>query len=196
MGIKMIISLYSMLALILATTGKHCGRTSESDIRCTFRATAQDYSGLDGCGMLLVLENGNKLLATNLDSVAPEIRDGDVVRISYTATDAMVSTCMAEQTIVRLTCFTTIAASTGCPKMVDPNRLAWSQKVMTELDPRQVESLKVDGNPSYRFVGKTESRIYTCTGDLVCAYPNGDRTRCAEVLDKITDATIIYIVNE
>jgi hypothetical protein len=67
---------------------------------------------------------------------------------------------------------------------------------MTEIDPRQVEILYVEYQKSYRFKGRTEGRIYTCEGDVLCIYPVAEREKCKEILYKVRDAKIIYVVNE
>jgi len=49
------------------------------------KATIKDYTGLDGCGMLIVLENGNEIEPGNLNSFSSSvsISDGQKVWVKY-----------------------------------------------------------------------------------------------------------------
>jgi hypothetical protein len=194
---RYLLSVFSTaLAILVTVGGEKCNRPPESGVECSFPVTARDYSGMDGCGILLEKADGTKLLATNLSVYAPAAREGDVMRISYEKLDEMVSVCMAENSIVRISCYELISKASGCPDMIDPYRVAWASRVMTEIDPRQVELLYVEDQKSYRFTGRTEGRIYTCEGDVLCIYPVAEREKCKEILDKVRDAKIIYVVNE
>ena len=78
-----------------------CG---EDDTRCDTEATLEDYTGLDGCGFVLVLEDGQALEMGAFD-VEPDFdfEDGMKVRISYEEMTGMASICMVGP-IVRITC--------------------------------------------------------------------------------------------
>jgi len=186
----------SILMVLVSVGPETCNRPPEDGVECSFLVCAKDYTGTDGCGILLQLQDVTKLLATNLQQFAPTAGEGDTLRISYELAEDVVSICMAENKIVQLTCSELISKEQDCPDMVDPYRFAWSKRVMTELDPRQVESLIIGQQKGYRFVGAAQSSIYTCRGDLLCFYPNGDQEACKDILSKIRDPRIIYIVNE
>lgn len=84
---------------------------------CSSIATVKDYTGLDGCGKLLVLENGEALepmvmcgtppLSEPDDFVLNKMKDGMKVRISYEAIHNAASICMAG-TVVSITCINEI----------------------------------------------------------------------------------------
>lgn len=59
------------------------------------RATIKDYNGLDGCGMLIVLENNEVIEPTNLAEFSSNltISDGQKIWVKYHKTEAM-SICM------------------------------------------------------------------------------------------------------
>jgi hypothetical protein len=189
-------TLSTMLVVLVTVGSETCNRPPESGVECSFLVSAKDYSGLDGCGILLEQADGRKLLATNLSQYAPAAREGDVMRISYEKQDGMMSVCMAEKSIVRITCYQLVSKATGCPDMVDPYRVAWASRVMSEMDPRQVELLYVADQKSYRFTSQDEVGIYTCEGDVLCIYPIREREKCKDILDQVRDAKIIYVVNE
>ena len=160
------------------------------------RATVVDMTGLDGCGRLLILEDGRKLLPTNLHATLAEMTTDQQVSISFKIVEDMASICMAEDHMVELTCLVTVAAEGPCPEMVDPYRPSWSLTVMKALDPERVERLTTDNVDLYHYVGKRESRIYDCYGNLRCRYATGARADCDEVFSTATSTTIIYVLDQ
>ena len=69
---------------------------------CDTIGTVEDMTGLDGCNLMIVLENGTKLQPVR---VVPdfELKAGTKVSFSYRPLPDMMSTCMAG-TIVEITC--------------------------------------------------------------------------------------------
>jgi len=65
------------------------------------KATLKDLTGLDGCGILIELENGTKLEPTNLSVYSNDvsIEDGKKVWIKYHEVE-MASICMVGPMIV------------------------------------------------------------------------------------------------
>jgi PKD repeat protein len=78
----------------------------ESAAMCNLTGTVKDYSGLDGCGLLIELDNGTVLEPVE---IVPNcvIYDGERVQLSYTELKDRVSTCMAG-IIARIDCITEI----------------------------------------------------------------------------------------
>ena len=80
----------------------------EETLDCDIKATLRDYAGLDGCGFVLVLENGGVLEMGDFDE-EPDLKlnDGMKVSISYEEMLDMASICMVGP-IVRIICMETI----------------------------------------------------------------------------------------
>ena len=78
--------------LLFSCTKSHEGMT---------KATIKDYTGLDGCGMMLELENGTVLEPGNLNdfSSSVSITDGQKVWVKYHENN-VASICMAGQTVL------------------------------------------------------------------------------------------------
>ncbi len=71
------IILFSAFSLFLfACTKSHEGMT---------KATIKDYTGLDGCGMVIVLENGDEIEPSNLNSFSSSvsITEGQKIWVKY-----------------------------------------------------------------------------------------------------------------
>jgi hypothetical protein len=79
----------------------NCG---DEETACDIKATLRDYAGLDGCGFVLVLEEGGVLEMGAFDEEPDfSFNDGMKVRISYEEMSNMASICMVGP-IVRITC--------------------------------------------------------------------------------------------
>jgi hypothetical protein len=76
----------------------------EETLGCGKKATLKDFAGLDGCGFVLVLENGEVLEIEGFDE-EPDFKfnDGMKVAISYEEMREMSSICMVGP-IVRIIC--------------------------------------------------------------------------------------------
>ena len=76
----------------------------DETLDCGIKATLRDYAGLDGCGFVLELENG-EVLEMGVFNEEPDFQfnDGMEVSISYEEMQGMASICMVGP-IVRIMC--------------------------------------------------------------------------------------------
>ena len=83
----------------------NCG---DEETSCEIKATLRDYAGLDGCGFVLVLEDGEVLEMGAFDE-EPDFKfnDGLKVNISFEEIRDSASICMVGP-IVRIMCMKTI----------------------------------------------------------------------------------------
>ena len=80
----------------------------EETLDCDIKATLRDYTGLDGCGFVLVLDNGEVLEMGGFDEEPDfQFNDGMEVSISYEEMQGMATICMVGP-IVRIMCMETI----------------------------------------------------------------------------------------
>jgi|TARA_B110000438_G_scaffold278445_1_gene302029 hypothetical protein len=80
----------------------------EETLDCDIKATLRDYAGLDGCGFVLVLEDGEVLEMGDFDEEPGfKFNDGMKVSISYEEMRDIGSICMVGP-IVRIMCMETI----------------------------------------------------------------------------------------
>jgi len=103
---KTLCSIY-LITMLLLNTCNSTKNNSNDNSPCDngVKAIFVNMEGLDGCGMMLQLENEKKLEPTNLGSFEKNvtIKDGTKVWISYKVADGFASICMAGQ-LVELTC--------------------------------------------------------------------------------------------
>lgn len=111
-----------VIAAVLLTGLFKCGGSEEKvgdyiPVGCSVTATVTDFTGLDGCGLMLVLEDGTRLNPEKRVYVtAPKQEDdplyyftltaGDKVKIAYKDVDGM-DACMAGKPVF-ITCITKI----------------------------------------------------------------------------------------
>ncbi|MEN8137563.1 MAG: hypothetical protein ABFR62_03945 [Bacteroidota bacterium] len=92
-----IIKKFAIVSFVLLLFASTCDKKS-----CCDNAEVgiiKDYTGLDGCTLIIELENDKKLEVINLDSFGKDFKDGDKVEISYHDSDAM-STCMVGEVVI------------------------------------------------------------------------------------------------
>ena len=76
----------------------------EEEPFCNIKATLEDYSDLDGCGFVIMLEDSTILEIGNYDEEPDfSFRDGMTVNITYEEMKDIATACMVG-TIVRITC--------------------------------------------------------------------------------------------
>jgi len=107
--------IYGFLAVLFFSQFE-CGPTEPSHDSCSQSATVKDLAGLDGCGFVLELKDGTRLVPQKLTYIqAPDsaqdpgyyfhFKDGEKVSFDYRETEGL-DACMAGK-LVFLTCIKT-----------------------------------------------------------------------------------------
>ena len=99
---RFIILLACLTCFLSCKTKPEASKNEQS--KCKTTATVKDFSGLDGCTFLIILENGDKLLPAKLNDESFSFRDGQKIRFDYKEMKDAMSICMAEKKIVEVTC--------------------------------------------------------------------------------------------
>ncbi|PHN06721.1 hypothetical protein [Flavilitoribacter nigricans] len=79
------------------------GKKSDSASDCKTQGTVQDFTGMDGCRLLIVTEDGKKLLPGSILDSDFVLEAGQEISFDYRPVD-MMSVCMTEDQIVEITC--------------------------------------------------------------------------------------------
>ena len=94
-----------MVCLVFFLSCKTKPEASENQqSECKTSATVKDFTGLDGCTFLIILENGDKLLPAKLNDESFTFRDGQKIRFDYKEMKDAMSICMTEKMIIEVTC--------------------------------------------------------------------------------------------
>jgi hypothetical protein len=91
--------IFGLLGLISC----HSGKGSEVAGSCKTQGTVQDFTGLDGCRLLIVTDDGKKLLPGKILDADFQLEAGQKISFDYRPID-MMSVCMTEDQIVEITC--------------------------------------------------------------------------------------------
>lgn len=86
-----------------AQWGCHSGKDADGKASCKTEGEVQDFTGLDGCSLMIVTKDGKKLLPGKVLESAVSLQAGQKIRFDYRPID-MMSVCMAEDQIVEITC--------------------------------------------------------------------------------------------
>lgn len=70
---------------------------------CTHEGTVRDFTGLDGCGLMIVMADGRRLEPASLPDSSFTLREGQQIRFSYQSAPELMSVCMGGP-LVHLTC--------------------------------------------------------------------------------------------
>ena len=95
-----------LLAFILVLQISGCNKSSNEIAQAcenAQKAKFKDLTGLDGCGMVIQLQNGCYLEPINLCDMDIEIKDGQKIWVSYHSVPNMASICMVGD-IVEIDC--------------------------------------------------------------------------------------------
>jgi PKD repeat protein len=114
---------------------------------CSLTGTVMDYTGLDGCGLLIILDDGEALEPAE---VVPNfvLKAGQRVRLSYTGLPDRAGSCMKGK-IVRIDCIEEITAD-YCQASFSYYPLPWISSVP----------------PIYQFVDESKGNVIKKTWDL------------------------------
>jgi len=78
----------------VATNPPSKTKAVEKTIACTTHAIVEDHTGLDGCGLMFHLDNGEKWLPTNLDDPKFKAENNDEIYFGYRTIEDGVQTSM------------------------------------------------------------------------------------------------------
>lgn len=152
-------------------------KMAASDSNCKTEATIVDFDGLDGCGFLIRLPNGQLLNPIEFpDDFSP--KKDQKIKFDYQVLHDMASACMTEAEIVQITCIEDSKAPSGpvdCAKIDNPFAVDWMNRTIDRINP--VRIIKYQNGGKWVFAFQAEPSLiylYDCDGVLICQ-SNGDQ---------------------
>jgi len=97
------LTFFIILLSISCTPTQNIDDVKEETKKCETVGTVKSFSGLDGCGLLIVLESGKKLQPAVIEDKNFKLQDGQKIRFNYEPEGGMMSICMAGM-MVKITC--------------------------------------------------------------------------------------------
>jgi len=144
-------------------------KTSKADMSTTGTiATVVDYTGLDGCGKMLMLDDGRILLPTDAADAMAVCHYGQRVIINFTEMEPMVSICMTED----------LTASIQTLDLAEKVDFSWMDSIVKKSKPYNIHRCSDDnGEFIYMKTGK-KSTAYTLEGKEICSTPGKAMSDC------------------
>lgn len=155
---------------------------------CNTDAKVVDLSELDGCGLLLLLPSGEKLLPVNAESF--KLIAGQSIKINYRSVDYM-TTCMAEAEVVEITCLQP-GKMEVCEEITGATDSVWLEALIHQSYLSIVEKYDYFGSYVYHCISKSIDQWYDCRGNLVCM-DNG--ATCSLDKDNLKNKVEIWVAH-
>lgn len=162
------------LMLILSCTAQKEG--SQTTTRsCNQEVLVIDKSGMDGCGLLLQLPNGDKWLVVENDT-DQSFQAGERWKIGYEKVDDYMSSCMMEQAAVKIVCQEKMPAA--CEDQRDVFKISWLRKKMGDWQPLRVYRYQYQSEVVYLVERAQGNFLFSCRGEQWCAGKGAEWTAC------------------
>ena len=181
------------ICLIWSLSQSACGPQNKlhDDNQCTQTGVVKDFTGLDGCGIMIIAEDGKKLLPVSFPEEETELKDGQHIRFDYRETEAM-SICMAEDKIVEITCLEIDTPTTGCQDIDQPMEVEWMKKAITNDPPEQILRFPA-GNQQWLYLFKgNKVRLFDCSGNVICQTESASSAECMMKLPQDVAGQVIW----
>lgn len=183
-----------LLTLFSCKTNKDAATISTAN--CKTLATVKDFSGLDGCSLMIVLDNGQKLLPAKINDETFVLKDGQQIKLDYKKIEDAMSVCMAENASIEITCIELISGIPVPKECFDteaPMTVNWMKEVINTTSPSSIQKYKyrTDGW-AYLFFVKTKQVLYDCQGTLLCEHEGSGMNKCTEKYLEGEKGKVIY----
>ncbi|MBI5916411.1 MAG: hypothetical protein HY842_13625 [Bacteroidetes bacterium] len=170
-----------LLFLALIAVGNGCEtKKTGTDGQCQTLATVRDFDGLDGCGYLFELPNGDLLNPVSLpEGFQP--KDKQAVRIDYKILPDMAGICMSEKAMVEITCLEDLSAkpaTADCASISNPFAVPWMDKAIDRHNPVKIIKYQIGGKWAFAFQAIPTTYLYDCNGNLLCQTDGDDNDDC------------------
>jgi hypothetical protein len=186
----------SILFLSLIQSGCCSKKPVVDGQNCSHTGTVKDFTGLDGCRLLIITEEGKKLLPASISDENFELKAGQKIRFDYKESDGM-SICMAEDMIVEITCIELVSdegkETVNCPPVTSPFITDWMRKAIEAYKPVQIVQYPF-GSGSFVYLFKGDNvYLFDCNTKLICESPGKSTDKCMQLINPGTQrGRILY----
>ena len=200
------ISLFMSLLILFSCKTKKVVETN-TNTSCTTIAMVKDYTGLDGCQFLLVLENGEKWLPAKVNDKDFVFKDNQKIKFGYIVLEDMMSICMSENKSVELTCIEIISDGNSttkpkapkgmpekkpCVETTNPNEVAWMAELIKKLNPLRITRYNYLDGFAYLIQSAPVGSLYDCQGTFLCEVNGKIITDCSKKVNQLKGQKVIW----
>ncbi len=174
--------------------------TANQNTECSTYAMVKDFTGMDGCSILFELNNGDKLLPSEMPLMDFTLEANQAVRIDYDIIMDGVSACMMESQIIKVNCINLIAMTggvkptkTACVKADSYDKSKWLKHIAGDMNPYMVirYNYNTDGW-AYLLDNGRERKLYDCQGTLICTAYGKALNECTTQIKNLGKGTTIH----
>ena len=163
---------------------------------CEPMGTVKDFTGLDGCKLLIVMDNGDKLLPNKINDESFTLAENQRISFSYTEIEDAISVCMTENAIVEVTCIKLIEQlpiKKECIKTDNINEATWMKAAIEKHDALKVERYEyLDDGWAYFFKNIKHGYLYDCQGNFLCEVEKNQLNQCKSPVKNPTAGVVIW----
>lgn len=191
--------LWWYVAICCGACGVFCeSKKGTTRAACNHVGTLVDYRELDGCQWLIRLDDGRLLLPQRWpEGFAPVA--GQRIRFGFEEVLDLMTICMAEDVVVRLTCLEAIADTSRpqplpCLQIDDPFEVDWLNKALERYNPHRVVRYPWRDGWVYLLEGQQQWALYDCQGTLLCTTMGDSEDRChLNYLNLLRTGKVIWV---
>lgn len=194
--------MYKALLFLLTLSLLGCNTNkgiADSNSQCHERAFVKDFTGLDGCGLLLVLENGDKYLPAKNSVKDFTLKAGQFIQFGYKTIPDAISSCMTENKSIELTCAELIKPTKPtkpepiqCVETSTPEEVRWMSKLIAEHNPYEIVKYNYKDGWAYHFIGGPKQWLYDCQGTFLCDVTGKIMNDCVRTINGLGKGTSIW----
>ncbi len=171
-------------------------KKNNSNPACDTIGQVEDFTGLDGCGLMIVTEKGEKLLPAKITVPGLELRAGQKARFGYRKLEDRMGICMAQDAFVEITCWSPLEEDKPVYKeCLDFERLpesGWIVDLVARLRPVRITKYAFRTNGwAYLFSGE-KPVLYDCQGTLICESKEPDAKDCLQLVEPGAKGRVIF----
>ena len=184
--------LISMLCLSACSVFKSASAEEESP-RCDHKGVFQSFQHEQGCHLLLVLEDGTRLMVVGGTTQSPRPVSGMEVSVDFEPVTGMASPCVVEHTLVNLSCYQVLSSpETECADASNVLTRNWMQDAIGSFNPREVKMIQTDSLNYFQLSGE-EIIIFNCKGKIDC-FVQGPRANafCTDLIQRFEEEDPIW----
>ncbi len=185
---KSLVFLVLFFTLACSSTKQNSNEKPGGD--CLITVSVKDFTGLDGCSMLLVTSDGKKLLPMEAPADI-NWKPGEKYKIGYTAIDDALSICMAENEIIKVSCAEKLTVE--CKPSQNGRDNSDLKSRIDNGDVQRIIRYEFDGSWVYQINRMGTSEFIDCQGVSLCQEKCEKFSECFKrIKPNLTAEKIIY----
>jgi len=160
--------------------------------QCDFVGEVWDFTGQDGCGLLVETTDGSLFNVAGLPQ-GYFLEGGTRIRFGFSYVEDGASVCMHEDAIIRITCMQLLRESSGFPYPIvcevhkEPSE--WIHELIQDLGALYVTRFPWrDERNVYLFETAAGQYLYDCRGFLLCQ----PKKNCLQFIEDFSQGELIY----